>query len=189
MESTYTLNYIKLPHCPEKQLVKHNQSDVGWDIYLTEDTLILPFSQIPFDEEKDEYKFPLQRTGIILVPDAALEHSSGTASERDCVREGLRFDHWFAIYPRSSVVKKGVQLANSVGIIDPMYTGELFLTLYSLHKPILLKAEKAIAQLVITPNIPSVLKQIEEDPRTVQRGGFGSTDMKKDTGHRIQNSE
>jgi len=158
MQTPYTLNYLKLPHCPPKQLVKHNPSDVGWDIYLTEDTLILPFSQIPFDDEKNEYKFPLQKTGIVLAPD--------------------KLDYWFTIYPRSSVVKKGVQLANSIGVIDPLYTGELFLTLYSLHKPILLKADKAVSQLVITPNIPSVLNQIEEDPRTVQRGGFGSTDTK-----------
>ena len=156
MESTYTLNYIKLPHCPPKQLVKHNPTDVGWDIYLTEDTLVVPFSQIPFDQEKSEYKFPLQKTGIILAPD--------------------RYDYWFSIYPRSSVVKKGVQLANSVGVIDPMYTGELFLTLYSLDRPILLKADKAVAQLVVTSNIPSILQQIEKDPRIEKRGGFGSTD-------------
>jgi dUTPase len=153
-----SIDYLRLPHCPENQLIKHNPTDVGFDIYLTHDTWVYPYSQIPYDNERDEYRVPLQPTGVILAPPTT--------------------DHWFGLYPRSSTIKKGVALANTVGIIDPTYTGELLLALYSLHKPILLKAEKAIAQLVIHHNITTEFNLIENDPRFNKRGGFGSTDSK-----------
>jgi dUTPase len=154
----FILNYLKLPHCPDKQLVKHNFSDVGFDLYLTHDTWVLPYSSIPYDEQREEFKVPLQPTGVILAPET--------------------HEYWFGIYPRSSTIKKGIALANTIGIIDPSYTGELLLALYSLHKPVLLKAEKAIAQLVIHSNIKTELNLIQDDPRFIKRGGFGSTDSK-----------
>jgi|CryBogDrversion2_11_1035321.scaffolds.fasta_scaffold16079_2 dUTPase len=154
------LNYIRLSHCPEKQLTKPGHpSDAGWDIYLAEDHLVLPYSQIPFDQEKHQYQFNLAKTGVIL------------ASEIE--------SYWYAIYARSSLIKRGVGLANSVGVIDPTYSGELLLTLYSYHQPILLKAGTAVAQLVVHQNIPVELQEIEKDLRETVRGGFGSTDKPK----------
>ena len=156
--SIITIDYFRLPHCPEKQLTKDDSTDIGFNLYLTHDTLVLPYSQIPYDSEREEYRVPLQPTGIIL----------------DCSTD----DYWFEICPKSIMIKKGIALANTIGIVNPNCTKELTLALYSLHKPIELKAEKAIAQLIVHKNIKTEFNVIKYDPRFNKRGGFGSTNSK-----------
>lgn len=86
-------------------------------------------------------------------------------------------DFYFEIVPRSSIVKTQYVLANSVGIIDPSYTGELLVVLRktdprveSLHLP------SKIAQLIPRRRI-EVSFQTSEDLNETARssGGFGST--------------
>ena len=89
--------------------------------------------------------------------------------------------YYIEIVPRSSISKTGYMLANSVGTIDPDYTGTLKIALikvdtsmpditipFKLCQMILRKAERSYLEEVFNLN-----KTIRGD------GGFGSSDLKK----------
>ena len=83
--------------------------------------------------------------------------------------------HMGLIFPRSSVSKYDLTLANSVGVIDSDYRGPIKLRFKSLG-PTHYKVGDRVGQLVIMP-IPAVeLGQVEELDDTVRsEGGFGSS--------------
>lgn len=81
------------------------------------------------------------------------------------------------IVPRSSSGKLGIELANTVGIIDHQYRGELIMMLRSSStKMVTLQAGQKVAQLIILP-ITSVkpVKVDELKSTTRDKNGFGST--------------
>lgn len=84
--------------------------------------------------------------------------------------------YYCQIVPRSSISKTGLILANSVGTIDPDYTGELIVRFKWIPKTAKYKIGEKIAQLVILP-LPEVeveeVEELEETERGI--GGFGST--------------
>jgi dUTP pyrophosphatase len=77
--------------------------------------------------------------------------------------------------PRSS--NKGLQLENTVGLLDCDYQEESFLKLYNkTESPIILQPGTRIAQLVIIPVIMDNWLQVEEFEESTERtGGDGST--------------
>lgn len=82
------------------------------------------------------------------------------------------------LYIRSSVaLKKGLTLANSVGVIDADYRGEIQIPLYNMGcLPVTINAGERIAQLLIEPIIYPLLHFVDELPETDRgTGGFGST--------------
>lgn len=88
--------------------------------------------------------------------------------------------YYTEIVPRSSIVKSGYMLANSVGIIDPTYRGNL--------KIVLVKVEEnapeltlpfTICQLIIRNMIHLDVKEVDNLSDTSRgEGGFGSTNDK-----------
>lgn len=100
--------------------------------------------------------------------------------------------YYVEIYPRSSVSRKFIQLANSVGIIDESYTGEIVLNFNMLpsgvrRQPIddfkldypttaqVLIGEK-IAQMVVRKRIDADFIEVSYLDNTMRgKGGFGST--------------
>ncbi len=89
-----------------------------------------------------------------------------------------RGDVAILIYARSSLASKhGITLANSVGVIDADYRGEVKIPLINLgEKPYTISASQRIAQLIITPIIYPQINIVEELPKTARgKGGFGST--------------
>lgn len=89
------------------------------------------------------------------------------------------------VAPRSSIVKHGVFLTNSVGIIDPTYTGSLKVVLSELHPGALDTLRYTLpiklCQLIFVPMLPSsiqatVVQELQSTDRS--EGGFGSTDRK-----------
>lgn len=84
--------------------------------------------------------------------------------------------YYFLLYPRSSITKTGFSLANSVGVIDADYQGEIIIALRTHGGPELTLPSR-VAQLVpakIHELSAVVVKSFES---TTQRGegGFGST--------------
>ena len=78
---------------------------------------------------------------------------------------------------RSSLGKRGLVLANGVGVIDSGFTGEITVPLFNVgkHDAILLDGER-IAQLVIVPCMLPTFEQVESLGETERGdGGFGST--------------
>ena len=99
--------------------------------------------------------------------------------------------YYVEVYPRSSVHKKYLQLANSVAIIDESYTGEIILNFnlvpsgevlfydtykvgYSTESDV--KVGEKIAQMVVRKRIDADFIEVSYLDNTVRGdGGFGST--------------
>ena len=83
------------------------------------------------------------------------------------------------LFPRSSISKKGLRLANSVGVIDSGYLGEIMfkfaITSDRPRKNSVYEVGDRIGQLIIMPypKIEFVTGELTESERGV--GGFGST--------------
>ena len=130
-----------------------------------------------------------------LVPTKATEHAAGfdlTASKVHYAMEGdivkyisygtdiaVEIPEGFVgyLFPRSSVSNKGLSLANSVGVVDADYRGEISLRYY----PVSVgdadyNVGERVGQLIIMP-IPDVefveVKELSDTKRGT--GGYGST--------------
>lgn len=127
---------------------KAHSSDAGFDV-----TAIGRKTNL----EKDElFKPILFRTGIYLQPP-----------------EGF----YFELVARSSLQKYGYMLANSVGIIDNSYRGEIFVALIKFNPDLPdLELPMKIAQLIPKKVIEMNLFQTDDLTKTERgSGGFGST--------------
>lgn len=81
------------------------------------------------------------------------------------------------IYPRSSIgLKTSLRMANSVGIIDSDYTGEVGFVGESKIGECVVKAGERIAQMIIKRNLEITFEEVAElSPTSRGEGGFGST--------------
>lgn len=82
------------------------------------------------------------------------------------------------IFARSGLaVKHGVALANSVGVIDSDYRGEIKVGLVNLSKDsYTIQPGDRIAQLAVMPVVQAQTAFVDELPETLRgEGGFGST--------------
>lgn len=98
-----------------------------------------------------------------------------------CVRTGLAVSipHGYVglLFPRSSIYKTGNSFANSVGVVDSGYTGEIYVNLYQHSMGRMeYKVGDRVCQLIIIP-IPKIeFEEVEELDETERGdGGFGST--------------
>jgi dUTP pyrophosphatase len=96
-------------------------------------------------------------------------------------RTGLKiqpaFGWYFDLLPRSSMCKSGYMLANSVGVIDRAYTGEILVALFKSdpNAPELALPAR-IVQIVPRQIIAAELVEVESFDETARgAGGFGST--------------
>lgn len=82
------------------------------------------------------------------------------------------------LFPRSSISKTPLRMANSVGVIDAGFTGEIQVPLYNTSEVEIRDIEQydKIAQLVIVP-LADVSLEIVDELDDTERGvnGFGST--------------
>jgi dUTP pyrophosphatase len=90
------------------------------------------------------------------------------------------------VVPRSSIVRRSVFLTNSVGIIDPTYTGSIKVVLSEMTSGAIdsLKYQLPIklCQLLFLPMLPASMESVEVLALTETNrnsGGFGSTDARK----------
>lgn len=85
-------------------------------------------------------------------------------------------NHCGFIFPRSSVVKTGLFMGNSIGLLDRDYTGEISCVFYKRENAKPYQIGDRIAQLVVSP-IPEVtFEEVADLPETSRgSGGYGST--------------
>tara|TARA_R100000808_G_C2105827_1_gene121465 strand:+ start:152 stop:574 length:423 start_codon:yes stop_codon:yes gene_type:complete len=90
-----------------------------------------------------------------------------------CPPEG----YYFELVPRSSVIKTGYIQANSIGIIDYSYRGEVMVPLLKIDPSAEdLRLPYRIGQLVLRQLIPCTMKEVDSlDDTERGSGGFGST--------------
>ena len=83
-----------------------------------------------------------------------------------------------AIFPRSgTAVKRGLRLANCVGVIDSDYRGEIKVPLYNDSQEVQpVEQGERIAQLIILPYATVSFEIVDELTDTIRgNGGFNST--------------
>tara|TARA_B000000437_G_scaffold209504_1_gene178640 strand:- start:3568 stop:4584 length:1017 start_codon:yes stop_codon:yes gene_type:complete len=95
---------------------------------------------------------------------------------------GIKLDipngYYVAIYPRSSISKSGYMLANSVGIIDQGYRGNILIALTKIDMDSEdLKLPFKCCQMILKKQNYCILEETKEDLNKTTRneGGFGST--------------
>jgi dUTP pyrophosphatase len=84
----------------------------------------------------------------------------------------------YYLYPRSSISKTGLRLANSVGIIDSGYRGELAAVVDNVYESVWTISEGDRFFQICTPDLSSVsrVELVDElDDTSRGAGGFGST--------------
>lgn len=83
-----------------------------------------------------------------------------------------------AVYPRSSTgVKRKLMLANTIGVIDSDYRGEIMIYFYNYGEETqIIKNGDRLAQLVIQPYQQFEIEKVDSlDESDRGEGGFGST--------------
>ena len=93
-----------------------------------------------------------------------------------CYDSSSEIPYGYYLYPRSSLSKTPLRLANSVGIIDSGYRGEIAFKYWGDRNGEIYSVGERVGQLVIVP-IPQVeWEESEELVESVRgEGGFGST--------------
>lgn len=90
-------------------------------------------------------------------------------------------DHWAQISARSSLHKKGLILANGIGVGDYDYRGDgdeyLAALLNFTDQPVIVERGERIVQLIVLEREPVEFELIKSFG-TPNRGGFGSTGAK-----------
>lgn len=85
--------------------------------------------------------------------------------------------YYIELVPRSSISKTGYMLANSIGIIDPAYNGNLLVALTKVDDSCSdLQLPAKVAQAIVKDAIYAQLTQVLDNKETLRGdGGFGSS--------------
>lgn len=108
---------------------------------------------------------------VVIQPNETVKIPTGFCTS-------FRRDYVALIYSRSGwATKKGLVVAQGVGVIDSDYRGEWFIPLYNRsNEPQLIRSGDRIAQLIMQPvcKMKAIeVTEVDETPRDI--GGFGST--------------
>lgn len=142
------------------------------NIKKLKETAVLPTYGSDYAAGADLYA--CMEEAVAIEPGATEFIKTGIALEIPAGYAGL-------IYARSGLAcKKGLAPANKVGVIDADYRGEIMVALHNHSgQAVTVEQGERIAQLVITPYLTAVFKEVDELSDTVRgEGGFGSTGRK-----------
>jgi dUTP pyrophosphatase len=114
---------------------------------------------------------------LIIIND--IEHDLNTRSEWKLmtgIQCSPQFKSGYYLYPRSSIIKTPLRLANSVGIIDQGYRGEIIAAVDGLNKIHIPKYTRLfqLCHPSLQPMKVTVVSSLDVTERGT--GGFGSTD-------------
>ena len=111
------------------------------------------------------------RETVEIAPQGTVMVGTGVACEIPSGYVGL-------VFPRSGMAsKRGVNLANNVGVVDSGYRGEIKLPLYNAgHELAVVERGERCAQLVVVPFATCECVEVDELSGTERgQGGFGSS--------------
>ena len=114
---------------------------------------------------------------LFMAADAVLEPNETRLLDLQVRAELLTGSHGYYLFPRSSISKTPLRLANSVGIIDYGYRGSLKVAVHNTgSKPYQILREDRLFQLCM-PSLAPFQVQFGTVSRATARGegGFGST--------------
>lgn len=78
---------------------------------------------------------------------------------------------------RSSMPRKNIEIPNGIGVIDPDYTGVIYVWLHNFgNEPVTLNEGERIAQVIFVPYVTPKFYEVENLKDTERgAGGFGSS--------------
>ncbi len=136
-----------------------------------------PAAQLPKRATKDSAGYDLYAlpdAPVTIVPGDICKIPTGIAAAPS------RHDVALCIFPRSGLsTKYGITLANSVGLVDSDYRGELIVPLIN-HgtEPFTVEPGMRIAQLVVLPILTPELRDVASLDETERgAGGFGASGL------------
>lgn len=156
---------------------KNYDSDSGFDLYVIEDTTIEPW-------QVGTIKSGVTCAPFVKVTNMAtletieaydMPPTSMTGHSKFVTHDTIS---GYYLYPRSSISKTPLMLANSVGIIDSQYRGELLAKVRNLsNEPYTVTAGTSLFQICAPDLRPFTEIKFVEELNNTQRGsgGFGST--------------
>lgn len=177
------------------------ESEVDEELY-NEYMTLSNYQHIYYDCENDNLYYRLPKCNFIINNKNAIIPSKKNASDigydltiiktHKRISENIvmydtgiqvkpQYGYYFEIIPRSSLSKSGYILANSIGIIDPSYTGNLYIVLIKIDNtlPDIVLPFKC-CQLILRKAIHYELHNNDTLIETTRGiGGFGSTNKKK----------
>lgn len=135
-----------------------------------------PDAVAPFKARESDSGFDLTLLELVKTNGKVEMYSTGIAVQH--TNPGWYFD----MVPRSSLIKTGYILANSVGVIDHEYTGEVMVPLIKIDnlKPDIL-AEGPVRAVQLIPRQVEHFNFVEVEElvdTTRSDGGFGSSGVK-----------
>lgn len=108
---------------------------------------------------------------IYIAPHTTVKIGTGLSIE---IPDG----YFGGIFARSGLAtKKGLRLANSVGVCDSDYRGEYIIPIHNdTDETMSIEPNERIAQLIVIPYLPVEFNEVDELSDTERgTGGFGST--------------
>lgn len=115
------------------------------------------------------------KTSVIIYPGEVIYVATGYYPDKHDIPDGSVG----LVFARSSLSKKGLLLANGVGVIDAGYEGEVLVPLWNMNKdtPVVLEEHERIAQIVIVKleGMSALYAQPPVQAGERGKGGFGST--------------
>ena len=169
--------YYRLELCPSEiglqyykayETENRSNDNAGVDLYSVEDYKV----SYDFDER---HNLPPKAVHLLDLGTSARLVKVTPITDYNNAEEDV---HYY-VYPRSSMYKSGIMLANSVGIIDKTYRGILKAVVTNLNEYTYPNVEKGtrVTQLV-APDMGHIseIKIVSSLPETTRGvGGFGST--------------
>ena len=133
---------------------------------------LTPFATTPSRGTSDSAGYDLYSAQTIeIAPGGCIKVPTDIAIE---IPKG----YFGGIYPRSGLsTKKGLRLANCVGVVDADYRGGVIVAIYNDSDEVqVIERGERIAQLIIQPYLDVRLELVDELSDTKRgSGGFGST--------------
>jgi len=149
----YELEILNTKNMNYKTEYDRSDSNAGFDLFCSDDVHIEKQAFIPF--------------GIVarLIKVEQINNIS------------LKIDSHFWLLPRSSIYKSGLIMANSTGVIDKSYRGELKAPVWSMMDTVTISKNDRLFQIV-APDMGWIrnVRIVDSMPNTERGdGGFGST--------------
>lgn len=134
---------------------------------------LAPATPTPHYAKQDDAGFDLFlniEEPVTVQPGQTTKISCGIAME---IPQG----HFGMVMPRSSLSKRSLSLANTVGVIDSGYRGDIIAAVRNIGSaPEVLNPQDRLFQMVIVPFVQVQFNPVEELSETDRgTGGFGST--------------
>ena len=162
---------INIKPMTENSLLPTKENGNWWDCYTNEIELVKANELLGLNENVFEHRKEVITSGVVVYGqgDVLIIHL-GFATDLGRGYEGH-------IIPRSSTfIKKGLQLTNSMGLIDSNYNGDNdeWLAVFIATRPGTIRTGDRLVQFTIVKTTDFDLKVVDSLGNT-DRGGYGTT--------------